>query len=73
MSAALDTAALFEAMQQFVKQGHSFTLAPAGELDGESRTHASISGPSGSRSSIKSSPAEALEDLIVQVVEGRLT
>lgn len=63
---------LLGALHSFVKEGCSFTIAPAAEWNGVKMVQASISGPTGSRTAFGATPAAALEELVVRVVSARL-
>jgi hypothetical protein len=67
MSASDD---LMASLGLFIEGGHSFVFAP---YDGYAmKVQVSVSGPCGSRSNLGSTLPEALEGLIVQIVEARL-
>jgi hypothetical protein len=65
-----DADALLGAIEHMIKDGHTFQV---GTSTGTSwNTQANVSGPSGSRSAVGRSAQEALEKLLVQIVEARL-
>lgn len=67
-----DSDDLLGALASFIKEGHTFTIAPAAEWNGVKMIQASISGPTGSRSAFGATPAAVLEELVVRVVSARL-
>lgn len=65
-----DADALLGAIENMVQGGHTFQISPSAGTTWN--THANVSGPSGSRSAVGNSAQEALEKLLVQIVEARL-